>query len=144
MPSRGRSFTRYGKAKWRDWARCRSRAIMAASMRPPCSSCLRASILRAPAISTPFGDCGRTSRPPCSGSTPMAIATVTGLSNIAGNSAGGLFNQGWKDSGDAIFHADGELAEGPIALCEVQGYVYAAEHHGAQLARALGDQPMAT
>ena len=58
-------------------------------------------------------------------------------------SATGLSNQGWKDSADAIFHADGELAEGPIALCEVQGYVYAAKHHAAQLARALGDEPMA-
>jgi glycogen debranching enzyme len=58
-------------------------------------------------------------------------------------SATGLANQGWKDSGDAIFHADGELAEGPIALCEVQGYVYAAKSHAAQLARALGDEPMA-
>jgi glycogen debranching enzyme len=55
----------------------------------------------------------------------------------------GLANQGWKDSGDAIFHADGELAEGPIALCEVQGYVYAAKSHAAQLARALGDEPVA-
>ena len=38
----------------------------------------------------------------------------------------GLANQGWKDSHDAIFHADGRLAEGNIALAEVQGYVYAA------------------
>ena len=39
----------------------------------------------------------------------------------------GLSNQGWKDSQDAVFHADGRLAEGPIALAEVQGYVYAAK-----------------
>ena len=39
----------------------------------------------------------------------------------------GLSNQGWKDSFDAVFHADGRLAEGPIALAEVQGYVYAAK-----------------
>jgi glycogen debranching enzyme len=58
-------------------------------------------------------------------------------------SAAGLVNQGWKDSGDAIFHADGALAEGPIALCEVQGYVYAAKCHAARLARALGEEPMA-
>ncbi|MGH7048431.1 MAG: amylo-alpha-1,6-glucosidase [Stellaceae bacterium] len=50
----------------------------------------------------------------------------------------GLVNQGWKDSQDAIFHADGRLAEGPIALCEVQGYVYAAKQHAAGLAQALG------
>jgi glycogen debranching enzyme len=50
----------------------------------------------------------------------------------------GLVNQGWKDSYDSVFHADGTLAAGPIALCEVQGYVYAAKRHGAALARALG------
>ena len=52
--------------------------------------------------------------------------------------ADGLLNQGWKDSFDSIFHADGALAEGPIALCEVQGYVYAAKRAAASLARALG------
>ena len=51
----------------------------------------------------------------------------------------GLANQGWKDSHDAVFHADGTLADGPIALSEVQGYVYAAKHHAAELADALGD-----
>src|SRR5437763_6649198 len=54
-------------------------------------------------------------------------------------SVSGLDNQGWKDSADAIFHADGSLAEGPIALCEVQGYVFAAKCHAAALARALGE-----
>ncbi|HKE41127.1 MAG TPA: amylo-alpha-1,6-glucosidase [Casimicrobiaceae bacterium] len=38
----------------------------------------------------------------------------------------GLVNQGWKDSADSIFHADGSMAEPPIALVEVQGYAYAA------------------
>jgi len=50
----------------------------------------------------------------------------------------GLVNQGWKDSHDAIFHADGRLAEGPIALCEVQGYVYQAKLSVADIAGALG------
>ena len=50
----------------------------------------------------------------------------------------GLQNQGWKDSADAVFHADGSLAEGPIALVEVQGYAYAARHGGALMADALG------
>ena len=45
--------------------------------------------------------------------------------------AHGLLHQGWKDSDDAVFHADGSLARGPIALCEVQGYVYAAWQAGA-------------
>jgi glycogen debranching enzyme len=50
----------------------------------------------------------------------------------------GLANQGWKDSGDAIFHADGRLATGPIALAEVQGYVFAAKQLIARCARRLG------
>jgi glycogen debranching enzyme len=50
----------------------------------------------------------------------------------------GLSNQGWKDSEDSVFHADGRLAEGAIALCEVQGYVYAAKHQAARIAAALG------
>ncbi|HXL14522.1 MAG TPA: hypothetical protein VN972_00435 [Methylomirabilota bacterium] len=50
----------------------------------------------------------------------------------------GLVNQGWKDSGDSIFHEDGALATGPIALCEVQGYVYAARREAAGIAAALG------
>jgi glycogen debranching enzyme len=51
----------------------------------------------------------------------------------------GLLNQGWKDSGDAIRYADGRPAEGPIALAEVQGYVYAARRAMARLARHRGD-----
>ncbi|WP_342723325.1 amylo-alpha-1,6-glucosidase [Bradyrhizobium sp. B097] len=50
----------------------------------------------------------------------------------------GLRNQGWKDSFDAIFHADGTLAEGNIALAEVQGYVFAGKQLAAQAARRLG------
>jgi glycogen debranching enzyme len=50
----------------------------------------------------------------------------------------GLRNQGWKDSRDSIMHADGRLAEGPIALCEVQAYVYGARAGLARVARRLG------
>jgi glycogen debranching enzyme len=50
----------------------------------------------------------------------------------------GLSNQGWKDSQDAVFHRNGEYAEGPIALCEVQAYVYGAKRHASKLAAALG------
>jgi len=50
----------------------------------------------------------------------------------------GLANQGWKDSGDAIRWADGSLAVGPIALCEVQGYAARAARHAADLLDALG------
>lgn len=55
----------------------------------------------------------------------------------------GLKNQGWKDSHDCISHADGRLAEGPIALCEVQGYVYEAKLKAARLAAMLGDSAYA-
>jgi glycogen debranching enzyme len=51
----------------------------------------------------------------------------------------GLTNQGWKDSWDGITFADGRTAEAPIALCEVQGYVYDAFRTRAELARILGE-----
>jgi glycogen debranching enzyme len=55
----------------------------------------------------------------------------------------GLNNQGWKDSKDSIMHADGRLAEGAIALVEVQAYVFAARRHAAKLARQLGHKDRA-
>jgi glycogen debranching enzyme len=58
-------------------------------------------------------------------------------------SGNGLVNQGWKDSEDSVFHEDGTLARGPIALCEVQGYVYSARIHAARLARSLGREEQA-
>ena len=51
----------------------------------------------------------------------------------------GLANQGWKDSEDSVFHADGRFPVGPIALVEVQGYVYAAYQAMAQMAVRLGE-----
>lgn len=54
-------------------------------------------------------------------------------------SSRGLVNQGWKDSGDSICHADGSPVEPPVTLVEVQGYVYAALGRLAQLFLALGD-----
>jgi len=56
----------------------------------------------------------------------------------------GLANQGWKDSHDAIFHADGSDPVGPIALCEVQAYAYAAKQQASFIARKLGDPAMAS
>jgi glycogen debranching enzyme len=50
---------------------------------------------------------------------------------------------GWKSSPDSVFHADGSLAEGPVALCEVQGYVYGAKLGAARIARSLGEMPRA-
>jgi len=55
----------------------------------------------------------------------------------------GLINQGWKDSHDSVFHNDGTLAEGPVALCEVQAYAYAAWQGAATLAMVRGDKASA-
>jgi glycogen debranching enzyme len=49
----------------------------------------------------------------------------------------------WKSSPDSVFHADGSIAEGPVALCEVQGYVYGAKLGAARIARSLGEMPRA-
>jgi glycogen debranching enzyme len=62
-----------------------------------------------------------------------------GFVEYARRSPKGLVHQGWKDSKDAVSHADGTLADGPIALCEVQGYVYAAKRRAAEAAAMLGD-----
>ena len=51
--------------------------------------------------------------------------------------ADGLINQGWKDSQDSVFHADGTLARGPVALVEVQAYAYGAWRAAASIARRL-------
>jgi len=55
----------------------------------------------------------------------------------------GLRQQGWKDSDDSVFHEDGTIADAPIALCEVQGYVFAARRAAAQMADALGEHDFA-
>jgi len=54
-------------------------------------------------------------------------------------SPNGLLQQGWKDSNDSIFHADGTPARGPIALSEVQGYVYQAKKSAARFAHLFGE-----
>ena len=55
----------------------------------------------------------------------------------------GLTQQGWKDSFDSVFHADGTMAQGPIALCEVQAYVFSAKRGLAAAARRLGKPEIA-
>ena len=66
-----------------------------------------------------------------------------GFVEYSRTSENGLVQQGWKDSNDSIFHADGTLAQGPIALSEVQGYVYAAWLRAAELSGVLGDDQQA-
>ena len=62
-----------------------------------------------------------------------------GLIDYQRGEASGLHNQGWKDSQDSIFHADGSFPEGPIALVEVQGYAFVAYSKMARLAERRGD-----
>jgi glycogen debranching enzyme len=62
----------------------------------------------------------------------------SGFLQYADDSGHGLTNQGWKDSEDSIQFSDGRLAQGPIALCEVQAYAYSAARHGAALLDAFG------
>jgi glycogen debranching enzyme len=62
-----------------------------------------------------------------------------GLIDYARATEAGLSNQGWKDSLDSIFHADGTLATGPVALVEVQGYAFAAWRAMAAMAETIGE-----
>jgi len=62
-----------------------------------------------------------------------------GFLSYANADGSGLSNQGWKDSADSVFHADGRFAVAPIALVEVQGYVFAALNAMADLAIRRGD-----
>jgi glycogen debranching enzyme len=73
-----------------------------------------------------------------------SMGDADGFLRHSRNASDGLVNQGWKDSYDAVFHADGRLAEGTIALVEVQAYVVAARRSIAQLAGQLGHREMAT
>ena len=66
-----------------------------------------------------------------------------GFVEYAKRSPNGLEQQGWKDSDDSVFHADGRDAPPPIALCEVQGYVYWAKREAARLARRFGELALA-
>jgi len=66
-----------------------------------------------------------------------------GFVEYARHTESGLLQQGWKDSQDSVFHSDGTIAAGPIALCEVQSYVYAAKSGIAVVADELGHGDLA-
>ena len=76
----------------------------------------------------------------------LALAWIDHCGDVDGDgfveytrmSPAGLIHQGWKDSHDAVFHANGELAQGGIALCEIQAYVYAAWIGAVRLASVAG------
>ncbi len=72
----------------------------------------------------------------------LAQSRESGWLRYVDRTGRGLANQGWKDSVDSVQHADGRLAEPPIALCEVQGYAYEAAVRGAALLAALGESPV--
>ncbi len=81
----------------------------------------------------------------------MALAWLDEYGDIDGDSfieysrhsSNGIIQQGWKDSNNSIFHQDGNLAQGPIALCEVQGYAYKAKKVGAELGSLFGEKEFA-
>lgn len=66
-----------------------------------------------------------------------------GFVEYARQAENGLVQQGWKDSDDSVFHGDGTLAAAPIALCEVQSYVYAAKKGMGTISSALGEAALA-
>src|SRR4030088_3710571 len=67
-----------------------------------------------------------------------------GFQEYQTRSSAGYENMGWKDSGDAVMHADGSPVKGPKALCELQGYVYDAWVRMAEVFEALGKPDRAT
>ena len=124
--SRAKSCTRCARARWRRSARSRLAATTAPPTPRRCSSCSRR-LLRAhrrpefierlwPHILAALDWIDRLRR----------SSIGDGFIEYARRSETGLIQQGWKDSWDSVFHADGSLAEPPIALCEVQAYAYAA------------------
>lgn len=72
------------------------------------------------------------------------MCAETGYLSYFRTSARGLVNQGWKDSADCIVDRHGKIATGPIALCEVQAYVYAAKVRMSELARMRQTNDLAT
>jgi glycogen debranching enzyme len=70
-------------------------------------------------------------------------ADKDGFVEYSRRSSRGLVSQGWKDSHDSIFHKDGSDAASPIALCEVQGYVYQAKMNASMIAKKLGQTTFA-
>jgi glycogen debranching enzyme len=143
MPSLAKYCTRCVQMRWQRRERFRSGATTARSMRRRFLSCSPARTTNARPTARLPSQFGQTWNEHSSGS----IATVTqdgdGFVEYTRKSKHGLIQHGWKDSHDSVFHRDGRSAEGPIALCEVQGYVYAAKLAAAELAALLGDHTRA-
>jgi len=73
----------------------------------------------------------------------LETESPSGYLVYGGKPGAALSNQGWKDSGDSVMYADGKLAKAPIALCEVQGYLYTAWSKAARMADLLGHKERA-
>ena len=138
MPNPARSSTKPATERWRLSRKCPTASTTAASMPLRCTSCWPVRISSAPATWNRF-----------EALWPNIVAALNWIDEFGDldgdalieyqrKTPQGLLHQGWKDSDDAICHADGSLARGPIALCEVQGYAFAAWQAAARLARALG------
>ena len=111
-PSPARSCTRCASARWPSCARCRSAATTAASTRRRSSSCSPAPTSSAPATSPPCSSSGRRSRRRSAGSRRWGDRDGDGFVEYGRQNDDGLVNQGWKDSHDSVFHADGSAGEG--------------------------------
>ena len=126
-------------AKWPRSAKSRSAATTAAWTPRRCSCCWRARTTSAPATASSIATIWPNIERALDGST-VRRRRRRRLRRVRAAHVERTGPAGWKDSQDSVFHADGALAEAPIALCEVQAYVYAARLAAATLARLLGDE----
>ena len=138
--SRDASSTRCGSARRRTspWAEARSTTARPTPRR--CSSWYSASSLAGAACPTMPTTCIEAADRALEWIERYGDRDGDGFVEYARLNQHGLINQGWKDSWDGITFADGSLARPPIALCEVQGYVYAAFLARATLAASRGDR----
>ena len=105
-----------------------------------CSSCSSTSTTAGPATTSSSAPWSPTPAPRWTGSTSSGDPDGDGYVEYERrNPTTGLVNQCWKDSWNSIQFADGTLARGPIATCEIQGYVYDAQRRCARLAREVWD-----
>ena len=134
---------RRARANWPSSMKFRSGATTARWMPRRCSSAWPAPITSAPATWNSSVPSGRNIRSALQWIDHYGDKDGDGFVEYARYSEKGLAQQGWKDSHDSVFHSDGRLADAPIALCEVQGYVYEAKLRAAQLAHLLGEPAFA-
>jgi glycogen debranching enzyme len=139
----GKICTSCGSTRRRTWARRPRTPYYGTVEATPLFCCLLAEYVRW------TGDLTLFSR--LEGNLGRALAWIDGLADHDGDgfvdyeskSAKGLANQGWKDSGNAIANEDGSPVVPPVALVEVQGYVYRAKLDAAWLYRLAGEDERA-